>query len=136
MESGYANSLRGVAEVGEPTSVPLADSGDNTVNIRDIVEDCTDFRVELDQKGVGSSDSHEYSTGAAPVSICSQSGDAPDRESDGAELGDFFLEDSPSDQVIPPEVLEMQKKETMRKLSSEENLAKLEGIWKKVISSM
>lgn len=116
--------------------VPSGVSGGNTINKCDIVDEtgCSDFRVELDQKGVGSSHSHEYSTGTAPVSFYLQSGDALDRESDDAELGDFFLEDS-SDQVLPPEVLEIQKEEIMRELCSEKNLAKLEGIWKKVISS-
>lgn len=133
LESGYASSSHGIAEGRELMYVPSGDSGGNTVNKCDIVDetDCTDFRVELDQKGVGSS----HSTGTAPVSFYLQSRDALDRESDDAELGDFFLEDSPSDQVLPPEVLEIQKEEIMRELCNEKNLAKLEGIWKKVISS-
>ncbi|GFY88556.1 RNA helicase family protein [Actinidia rufa] len=47
------------------------------------------------------------------------------------ELGNFFLEDASSSDIIPPEVVNLQKKEKVRELSSEKNLEKLEGIWKK-----
>ncbi|XAR56315.1 RNA helicase, partial [Bertholletia excelsa] len=46
------------------------------------------------------------------------------------ELGNFFLEDASSGD-LPPEILKLQKKEKMRKMSSSKNLDKLEGIWKK-----
>ena len=54
------------------------------------------------------------------------------------QFGNFFLEDGPSGEVLPPEVLppevlELQKRERMREISSEKNLAKLGGIWKKVV---
>ncbi|KAJ4717401.1 putative ATP-dependent RNA helicase [Melia azedarach] len=52
-------------------------------------------------------------------------------ESDDVELGGFFLEDAPSCEVLPPEILELQKQEKMRELCSAKNLEKLEGIWKK-----
>ncbi|GKV32188.1 hypothetical protein SLEP1_g40810 [Rubroshorea leprosula] len=51
--------------------------------------------------------------------------------SEDVELGDFFLEDASSADALPPEILELQKKEWMRDLSSEKNLEKLDGIWKK-----
>lgn len=54
-------------------------------------------------------------------------------ESDDVELGGFFLEDAPSSEVLPPEILELQKQEKMRELCSAKNLEKLEGIWKKVM---
>lgn len=55
-------------------------------------------------------------------------------DSGDVELGGFFLEEAA--EVLPPEVLEMQKKKKMRELFSEKNLEKLDGIWKKVISKM
>ncbi|XP_057466071.1 DExH-box ATP-dependent RNA helicase DExH7, chloroplastic-like isoform X1 [Actinidia eriantha] len=47
------------------------------------------------------------------------------------ELGNFFLEDASSSDILPPEVVNLQKKEKVRELSSEKSLEKLEGIWKK-----
>ncbi|KAL6964433.1 RNA helicase [Sarracenia purpurea var. burkii] len=52
-------------------------------------------------------------------------------ESKDIELGDFFLEDASSGEVLPPEVVNLQKKERMRELQSGKYLEKLEGIWKK-----
>ena len=48
------------------------------------------------------------------------------------ELGGFFLEDDSSSEILPPDILKVQKQEEIRRLS-EKNLDKLEGIWKKVI---
>lgn len=56
-----------------------------------------------------------------------------EEESIDVEIGNFFLEDGPSGEVLPPEVLELQKRERMREISSEKNLEKLDGIWKKVV---
>ncbi|KAI7745964.1 hypothetical protein M8C21_029271 [Ambrosia artemisiifolia] len=65
------------------------------------------------------------------LSVPSQDGSVADEDSGDIELGDMFLEDSSSDQVLPPEIVELQKKEKMKELTSEKNLEKLEGIWKK-----
>ncbi|XP_022027581.1 DExH-box ATP-dependent RNA helicase DExH7, chloroplastic isoform X2 [Helianthus annuus] len=65
------------------------------------------------------------------LSVRSQDGSVADEDSGDIELGDMFLEDSSSDQVLPPEIVELQKKEKMKELTSEKNLEKLEGIWKK-----
>ncbi|KAL6297594.1 hypothetical protein ACE6H2_005736 [Prunus campanulata] len=54
-----------------------------------------------------------------------------EEETIDVEIGNFFLEDGPSGEVLPPEVLELQKRERMREISSEKNLEKLDGIWKK-----
>lgn len=138
LESGYVSSSHRASKDTGSVFVPSDNSGCDTVNKCDMEGDTvpTEFRVEVDQKGVGSSDSHEYSTNAASLSIPMHNGDALERESDDVELGDFFLEDCTSDQVLPPEVLELQKKEKMKELRSEKNLEKMEGIWKKVISSI
>lgn len=138
MESGYVvSSSHGVAEEKGPEYLPSGDSGGNTANKCDIVNEtvCTES-VQLNQVGLDSSDSHGISSGTAPVSIYMQSEDALEGKSDDVELGDFFLEGSSSDQVLPPEVLELQKKEKIRELWSEKNLEKMEGIWKKVIFSI
>lgn len=54
-------------------------------------------------------------------------------ESGDVELGNFLFEDSSPNEVIPSEVVKLQKKERIRELSSGKNLEKLEGIWKKVV---
>lgn len=53
----------------------------------------------------------------------------------GMELGDLFLEDVPPYEPSPHELMELQKKETLRELCNERNLGKLKGIWEKVNSS-
>ncbi|THG03149.1 hypothetical protein TEA_001716 [Camellia sinensis var. sinensis] len=64
----------------------------------------------------------------SPVSVPAP---ALEEESGDVELGSFFLEDVLPGDVLPPEVVELQKKEKMRELASGKNLEKLEGIWKK-----
>lgn len=136
LESGYVSSSHGVAEDKGQEYVPSGNSGGNAANKCDVVDETasTEFRVQLDEMGLDSSDSHEHSSGTAPVSIDMKSGDALDEKSDDVELGNFFLEDSSLDQVLPRAVLEEQKRQIMRELCSEKNLEKMEGIWKKVIS--
>lgn len=57
---------------------------------------------------------------------------ASDDNSEYLALDDIFSVDAPQNEASPHELLELQKKEKMRELRSEENLGKLEGIWKKV----
>ncbi|KAK6157006.1 hypothetical protein DH2020_011254 [Rehmannia glutinosa] len=133
LESGYVSSSHRASNDVLYDPAPSDNSAGNTVNICNIESDTaiTEFSVEVDQKGVGSSCSPEYSTDTA-VSTSMQNGDALERESSDVELGDFFLEDgSTSDQILPPEILELQKKEKMKELSSGKNIEKMEGIWKK-----
>ncbi|KAK6945466.1 Helicase-associated domain, partial [Dillenia turbinata] len=56
---------------------------------------------------------------------------ASEEDSGSVELGNFFSEDASSVEVLPDEVLKLQKKEKMQELSSGKNLEKLDGIWKK-----
>lgn len=138
LESGYVSSSHGVAEDKGPEYVPSGNSGGNAANKCDVVDEtaCTDFGVQLEQTAHDSSDLHEHSSDNAPVSISMQNGDALDEKSGDVELGDLFSEDISLDQVLPREVLEEQKRVRMRELCSEKNLEKMEGIWKKVISSI
>ncbi|KAL2339337.1 hypothetical protein Fmac_013783 [Flemingia macrophylla] len=46
------------------------------------------------------------------------------------ELGGFFLEDVPSSEILPPDILKVQNQEKIKRLY-EKNLDKLDGIWKK-----
>ncbi|KAG4378233.1 hypothetical protein AAZX31_17G001000 [Glycine max] len=46
------------------------------------------------------------------------------------ELGGLFLEDASPSEILPPDILKVQKQEKIRRLS-EKNLDKLDGIWKK-----
>ncbi|CAN1828931.1 DExH-box ATP-dependent RNA helicase DExH7, chloroplastic [Linum perenne] len=52
-------------------------------------------------------------------------------ESEEVDIGDFFLEDSTSKELMAAEVLELQKNEKMKELCSGKNVEKLDGIWKK-----
>ncbi|XP_076947486.1 DExH-box ATP-dependent RNA helicase DExH7, chloroplastic isoform X2 [Bidens hawaiensis] len=88
--------------------------------------------IESTVEQVGPQDNEKVtdncSTDEVSLSVLSQDAD---EDSGDIELGDMFLEDSSSGQVLPPEIMEMQKKEKMKELTSEKNLEKLEGIWKK-----
>nr|XP_043628822.1 DExH-box ATP-dependent RNA helicase DExH7, chloroplastic [Erigeron canadensis] len=65
------------------------------------------------------------------LSFPSQDGTVVNEDSEEIELGDMFLEDSSSGEVLHPRIVELQKKEKMKELTSEKNLEKLEGLWKK-----
>ncbi|KAM5573325.1 DExH-box ATP-dependent RNA helicase DExH7, chloroplastic-like [Rosa sericea] len=54
-----------------------------------------------------------------------------EEETTDMEIGNFFLEDAPSNEFLTPTILELQKKEKLREMLSEKNLEKLDGIWKK-----
>ncbi|PIN25354.1 DEAH-box RNA helicase [Handroanthus impetiginosus] len=128
LESEYVSSSHRASKDGHSDPVPPENFDGDAVNVYDTVP--TEFRVEVDQKGVGRSGSHESLTDTA-VSIQTQTRDASEMESGDVELGDFFGEDDKSDQVLPPEVFELQKKEKLKELCSGKNLEKMEGIWKK-----
>ncbi|KAK7265506.1 hypothetical protein RJT34_33126 [Clitoria ternatea] len=55
--------------------------------------------------------------------------DSAEGEDGDIELGGFFLEDVPSNEVLPPDILKVQKQEKIKRL--EKNLDKLVGIWGK-----
>ncbi|KAL2254311.1 UNVERIFIED_CONTAM: DExH-box ATP-dependent RNA helicase DExH7, chloroplastic, partial [Sesamum indicum] len=133
LESGYVSSSSHASKDAPSDPVPSYNSDGHPVNLSDMEGETapTGFSVEVDQKLVDSSDSHEYSTDNGFTSFPSQNGDALEKESGDVELGEFFLEDSVPDQVLPPEILDLQKKEKMKELSSGKNLEKMEGIWKK-----
>ncbi|KAM7478823.1 hypothetical protein LguiA_027036 [Lonicera macranthoides] len=73
----------------------------------------------------------ELSTEDISSTVPSNDATALEEESGDVELGNFFLEDASSAEVLPPEVVKLQKKEKMRELLSGKNLEKLEGFWKK-----
>ncbi|KAI3497504.1 hypothetical protein L1887_40163 [Cichorium endivia] len=75
--------------------------------------------------------SEDVSTKGISVNVPNNDAAVSDNESGDIELGDMFLEDSSSAQVLDPGIVEMQKKEKLKELTSEKNLEKLEGIWKK-----
>ncbi|XP_019434912.1 PREDICTED: DExH-box ATP-dependent RNA helicase DExH7, chloroplastic [Lupinus angustifolius] len=56
--------------------------------------------------------------------------DSAEGEAVDIELGDFFLEGVPSNETLPPDILQVQMQEKTKRLY-EKNLDKLEGIWKK-----
>ncbi|KAJ9552389.1 hypothetical protein OSB04_016434 [Centaurea solstitialis] len=88
-------------------------------------------QISNDTGTVTESCSENVSTLGISSSVPSHDGTVVDEDSEDIELGDMFLEDSSSGQVLHPEIVELQKKEKMKELTSEKNLEKLEGIWKK-----
>ncbi|KAL4654864.1 hypothetical protein ACB092_01G411400 [Castanea dentata] len=99
------------------------------------VEDGLPFVVGANESTFGGNDvdfcgSKEKSIKSSPSSPI-QEKPPTEEESDDVELGGFFSEDATSNDVLPPEVLKLQKQEKMRKLYNEKNLEKLDGIWKK-----
>jgi ATP-dependent RNA helicase DHX29 len=104
------------------------------------VEDGSPFVVGADESTFDGNDvdccsSKESAIKSSPSSPI-QEKPAVEEESEDVELGGFFSEDTVSNDVLPPEVLKLQKQERMRKLYNEKNLEKLDGIWKKVIYLM
>lgn len=81
---------------------------------------------------VGSCSSEEIQPKALPLTSPGQELVLSDDILDDMQLGDLFLEDVPPYEPSPYEILELQKKKIMEELCNEENLGKLEGIWKKV----
>lgn len=71
------------------------------------------------------------SVGVNSTSITVKEKEASDEEPDNTELGSFFAEDDPSNEVLPPEVLKIQNKGKARRVPTGKDLEKLEGIWKK-----
>ncbi|KAL6494488.1 hypothetical protein OROGR_031288 [Orobanche gracilis] len=132
LEPGYVNSSCLASNDVASNPVPSDNSDGDMVNVCSI-EDATastKFRVEVDEDKVCSSGSHDSSTDTASLSIPVQNGD--EMEAVDVELGDFFVEDDgTSNQNLPPEILELQKKEKMKELCSGKNIEKMHGVWKK-----
>ncbi|KAJ7968010.1 ATP-dependent RNA helicase [Quillaja saponaria] len=100
------------------------------------VETYSDLVTPLDESTVGEDDVKHCSPEELPVN--SSQLDTPviekvvtEEEPGDVELGDFFSEDAPSNDILPPDILKLQKQEKLRKLYEEKNLEKLDGIWKK-----
>ncbi|XP_017226495.1 DExH-box ATP-dependent RNA helicase DExH7, chloroplastic isoform X2 [Daucus carota subsp. sativus] len=91
----------------------------NPSNAEDVVES----KVENVDESCSPKDISEESVSTDKGAVEDESGDI--------ELGNLLFEDSLPNEVIPSEVMKLQKKEKIRELSSGKNLEKLEGIWKK-----
>ncbi|KAL6515211.1 hypothetical protein OROHE_018843 [Orobanche hederae] len=134
LESGYVSSSCRASNDVASNPVPSDNSDGDMVNVCSIEGDTssTEFVVEVDGNKVCSSGSHDSSTDTASLSIPVQNGDALEMESVDVELGDFFVEDDvTSNQNLPPEILELQKKDKIKELHSGKNIEKMEGVWKK-----
>lgn len=102
-----------------PTYEHLHDN--NPCNAEDLAESSAVQSVDKSFRSKGfSEDSLSHDKGAL------------EDESGDVELGNFLFEDALPNEVIPSEVVKLQKKEKLKELSSGKNLEKLEGIWKKV----
>lgn len=101
-----------------PTYEHLHDN--NPCNAEDVVESSVVQSVDESCRSKGfSEDSLSHHKGAL------------EDESGDVELGNFLFEDASPNEVIPSEVVKLQKKEKLKELRSGKNLEKLEGIWKK-----
>ncbi|KFK40917.1 hypothetical protein AALP_AA2G060100 [Arabis alpina] len=111
---------------------PMPDGIHEPVNADDVSNQPID-EPTLDANPHGSCGSEDIQPKTLPSSSPAQELVASDSD-DGSvdvELGDMFSEDVRTSEVLPHELLELQKKEKLRELRSEKNLGKLEGIWKK-----
>jgi ATP-dependent RNA helicase DHX29 len=83
---------------------------------------------------INSSDVEKHSANENPAKSCLPAVHVEKDSAQGVagdiELGGFFLEDMPSNEMHP-DILKAQKLEKIKRLS-EKNLDKLDGIWKKV----
>ncbi|XP_061363539.1 DExH-box ATP-dependent RNA helicase DExH7, chloroplastic isoform X2 [Gastrolobium bilobum] len=66
---------------------------------------------------------------SSPV-VCVEK-DSAQGEAVDIELGGFFMDDVLSSEILPLDVLKIQKQEKIKRLSEKKNLDKLDGIWKK-----
>uniref|UniRef100_A0A6N2M934 RNA helicase n=1 Tax=Salix viminalis TaxID=40686 RepID=A0A6N2M934_SALVM len=94
--------------------------GDSTIVIESII----------DENHLESSSSIGFPLNPVPSSV-PLDGEIVSEESEDVEIGNFFMDDASSNDVLSPEILELQKREKKRELCSEKNLEKLDGIWKK-----
>ncbi|KAL2513889.1 RNA helicase family protein [Forsythia ovata] len=132
LASGYVSSSYCASKDTSFESTTSENFDSDTVTTNDI-EGCTastDFGAEVDRNVEGSSGSHECSTENVSSSVPKHDGTDLKGESGDVELGSLFFEDDMSGEVSY-EVLDLQKKEKLKELSSGKNLKKLEGIWKK-----
>lgn len=134
MASGYVSSSYRASKDTSSESTPSKNFDSGTVTTIDIEDSAasTEFVAEVTVED--SSGSHLCSTENVSSSVPKNDGADLEGKSGDVELGGFFIEDDTSGEV-PLEVLELQKKEKLKELSSEMNLRKLEGIWKKVMSA-
>ncbi|XP_059648206.1 DExH-box ATP-dependent RNA helicase DExH7, chloroplastic isoform X1 [Cornus florida] len=86
---------------------------------------------ETDGNVMDSCSSKQFSTENNVPSVPDQDKIALEEESGDVEIGNFFSEDISPSEVLPSEVVKLQKAGKMREFSSGKNLEKLEGIWKK-----
>ncbi|KAF3452627.1 hypothetical protein FNV43_RR03060 [Rhamnella rubrinervis] len=84
----------------------------------------------IEEDGMEYSSSKEVQVKCTPLDVSIQEKIA-EEDAEDVELGNFFLEDETSNEGLPPEVCNLQRKEKMRAVFSEKNLEKLEGIWRK-----
>ncbi|CAA2984994.1 D -box ATP-dependent RNA helicase D 7, chloroplastic isoform X2 [Olea europaea subsp. europaea] len=130
LASGYVSSSYCASKDTSSESTPSKNFDSGTVTTIDIEGSAasTEFVAEVTVED--SSGSHLCSTENVSSSVPKNDGVYLEGKSGDVELGGFFIEDDTSGEV-PLEVLELQKKEKLKELSSEMNLRKLEGIWKK-----
>ncbi|XP_065871411.1 DExH-box ATP-dependent RNA helicase DExH7, chloroplastic [Euphorbia lathyris] len=88
-------------------------------------------KLSADPNDIECSDSMDFPVEQIPSGIPVQDNIILEDESEDVELGDSFFEDAASNEALSAQMLELQKKERMRELTSEKNLEKLDGIWKK-----
>jgi len=100
----------------------------------DVEGDSTIVESIVDENDLESSSSIGFPLNPVPSSVPLE-GEIVSEESEDVEIGDFFIDDASSNDALPPGISELQKREKMRELCSEKNLEKLEGIWKKVLTS-
>ncbi|KAJ1400427.1 P-loop containing nucleoside triphosphate hydrolase [Sesbania bispinosa] len=97
--------------------------------------DAEGFILPSDGTSVNASDVEHHSMDENLAKSCSPVVDKGNDSAEGdvgdVELGGFFLEDVPSNEILPPDILKLQKQEKIKRLSEKKNLDKLDGIWKK-----
>ena len=125
--------LQRVLEDTLPTSTPYEHpeaitsfdvEGDSTIVTESIV----------DENHLESSSSIGFPLNPIPSSV-PHDGEIVSEESEDVEIGNFFIDEASSNDILSSEIVELQKREKKRELCSEKNLEKLDGIWKKVLTS-
>ncbi|XP_057978145.1 DExH-box ATP-dependent RNA helicase DExH7, chloroplastic isoform X2 [Malania oleifera] len=108
--------------IDESTSSDIDNSSASVVRV---------VESSVDENLMGSWSSREFNIECNSLGASGQERISLEEDSGDVELGDFFVENNPSSEILLPDILKHQKKEKMKEFSSGKNLEKLDGIWKK-----
>ncbi|CAI9103779.1 OLC1v1002330C1 [Oldenlandia corymbosa var. corymbosa] len=122
-----------VSKDASPVFMPpeIDDNEHPTFSVEESDADCVQKGVQVDQDNASVNNFIDSVAVETLSSAATEDKNAFEEGSEDVELGDFFFEDASNSDSLPPDIVDLQKKERARELHSKKNFDKLEGIWKK-----